>query len=77
MKTRVALIGVLAAATAALGVGCTPPASDWEAERQANWVGTGIFMLFYIALCQGNGGVCPFPIAPTLPASPVPAPPAG
>lgn len=67
MKTRIALIGVLAAATAALGVGCTPPANDWEAQQQANWVGNGIFFMIYIALCQGNGGVCPFPIAPTLP----------
>lgn len=69
MKTRVALIGVLAAAMAALGVGCTPPANDFEAERQAQWVGNGIFFFIYMALCQGNGGVCPFPIAPTLPAA--------
>lgn len=77
MKTRVALIGALAAATAALGVGCTPPSSDWEAQNQAQWVGNGIFFLIYMGLCQGNGGVCPFPIAPTLPATPPAAQPAG
>ena len=77
MKIRVALIGALAAATAALGVGCTPPANEWEAERQAVWLGNGIFFIIYIGLCQANNGVCPFPIAPTLPvpaATPAPSP---
>lgn len=61
---------MLAAAMAVFGVGCTPPANDWEAQNQANWVGNFIFFTIYMGLCQANGGVCPFPIAPTLPAQP-------
>jgi hypothetical protein len=62
-------VALLAGSTAALGVGCTgQPTTAWEAERQAQWVGTGIFAFLYVALCQANGGVCPFPIAPSDPA---------
>jgi hypothetical protein len=68
-KARTAIAALLVGATAALGVGCTgqPPANEWEAERQAVWIGNGIFFLIYSALCNANGGVCPFPIAPSDP----------
>jgi hypothetical protein len=63
------MVALLAGSMAALGLGCTgQPTTDWEAQRQAQWVGTGIFGIIYLALCQANGGVCPFPIAPSDPA---------
>jgi hypothetical protein len=65
MRIKMAIAVVLTAAMAGLGVGCT--ANPTEAEAQ--WLGNGIFFIIYKALCDANYGVCPFPIAPTLPAS--------
>ena len=76
MRLRTGIAGVLVAAMAAFGVGCTgqPPATEWEAQNQAVGIGNFIFLSIYLELCRANYGVCPFPIAPTLPASPAPAP---
>jgi hypothetical protein len=68
MTTRVKIgIGVLlTAAMSAFGVGCTPPPGS-DPEQYAQWLGNGIFFVIYKALCDANGGVCPFPIAPSDP----------
>jgi len=69
MRVRVAIAVLLTAAMATFGVGCTgqPPATGADAQQQAQNIGNFLFFLIYRALCDSNGGVCPFPIAPSDP----------
>lgn len=71
-RTKLAIAVVLTGAMASFGVGCTgdPPSTQWEQDRFVQWLGTSIFGILYLSACQANGGVCPFPIAPSLPVSP-------
>ncbi len=71
MKLRTGIAAVLVGAMATFGVaGCTgqPPADEWQAQNQAQWIGNGIFFIIYKALCDANFGVCPFPLGPSDPA---------
>lgn len=66
MKVRIGIAAVLTAAMAAFGVGCAaPPGVD--PEQHAQWLGNGIFGIIYLALCQANYNVCPFPLGPSDP----------
>lgn len=70
-RTRTVAAIALTGAMAALGVGCTdPPRTPAQQEQFTQWLGTNIFGIIYIASCQANGGVCLFPIAPSLPVPP-------
>jgi hypothetical protein len=60
---RTAVAAVLVAAMGATAVGCSA-----EPSENQN-VGNFIFFVIYKALCDANGGVCPFPLGPTLPPS--------
>lgn len=71
MKMRRGVAAVLVAAMGAVGVGCSP--SPPLTPQQEQGIGNFFFAVIYIALCQANYGVCPFPIAPSDPA---PMPPA-
>jgi hypothetical protein len=77
-RFKIGVAALLVGAMGALGVGCTgqPPATQAEAQQQAQWLGNGIFMIIYMAMCQANHGVCPFPLGPSDPA-PVVAPTGG
>lgn len=72
-KTRAVAGALLIGSMATFGVGCSPdlpPGSQDEATAQ--WLGNGIFMMIYMAMCQANGGVCPFPLGPSDPLPPAP-----
>jgi hypothetical protein len=68
MKIRIGIAALLAATTALLGVGCTPPSSDWQAEQQSHNFWNAIGFLFVMGLCQ-DPNTCP------IPGLPVPSPP--
>lgn len=65
MRARRGVAVVLVAAMAAVGVGCSPDPPLTENQQQG--IGNFIFFVIYSALCQANGGVCPFPLGPSDP----------
>lgn len=68
MRARTAIAVVLTGAMSVFGVGCTgEPPSAHQQEQQGVLIGNFIFFTIYMAMCQANGGECPFPIAPSLP----------
>jgi hypothetical protein len=69
MKVRRGAVVVLVTAMAAVGVGCSPTPPLTQNEQVG--IGNFIFFTIYVALCQANNGVCPFPLGPTaLPPTP-------
>ena len=74
VKIKVGIAAVLTLAMAAFGVGCTPPANDWEANNQAVSVGNFFLFLILVPLCANNGPNCPIPGDPVGPQTTV-APP--
>ena len=68
-KLRAGIAAVLVAGMSVLGVGCS---GQPLTQQQQQGIGNFIFMVIYLGMCQANNGVCPFPIAPTLP-PPAPA----
>jgi hypothetical protein len=67
-KFRTGVAAVLVAGMSVFGVGCS---GEPLTQDQQQGIGNFIFMSIYIAMCQANYGVCPFPLGPTLP---VPSP---
>lgn len=68
MKVRLVAAAVVTALVASFGVGCSA-----EPSENQN-VGNFIFFVIYKALCDANGGVCPFPLGPSDPPPLAPAP---
>lgn len=71
MRARRAIAAALAGTMTVLGVGCTPPASDWEAEQRSHNFWNAVGFLILIGWCQ-NTDACPIPGSPVPPAAPVP-----
>ena len=69
MKFRKSVAVGLVATMGLFGVGCSGKPLT---QQQQQGIGNFIFMVIYLGMCQANNGVCPFPIAPTLP-PPAPA----
>lgn len=65
-RIKIAVAVLATGAMAGLGVGCTAPPGTSQSDYD-QWVGSSLFGLIYIALCQANNGQCPFPIAPVAP----------
>jgi len=73
MKIRIGIVALLAGAMALVGVGCTPPSSEWQAQNQVNNFWTTISFLIVMGLCQ-NTTFCPLPGLPIPPDAPPPTP---